>query len=128
MIAPDGSPEYQMTSDELVREADERGDSLAKALAYIVDEFPTSAEQEKEDENNRVQAEYEGARDLWEKIEDGLLAVKALLDTATDEALVDMGMSDREVHNMRRDFADALETEPVDPFAPAAAKPVSKAA
>lgn len=128
MIAPDGSPEYQMTSDELVREADERGDSLAKALAYIVDEFPTSAEQEKEDENNRVQAEYEGARDLWEKIEDGLLAVKALLDTATDEALVDMGMSDREVHNMRRDFADALAAEPVDPFALAAAKPVSKAA
>lgn len=128
MIAPDGSPEYQMTPEELVREADERGDSLAKALAYIVDEFPTSAEQEKEDENNRVQAEYEGARDLWEKIEDGLLAVKALLDTATDEALVDMGMSDREVHNMRRDFADALEAEPVDPFAQAAAKPVSKAA
>lgn len=128
MIAPDGSPEYQMTPEELVREAEERGDSLAKALAYIVDEFPTSAEQEKEDENNRVQAEYEGARDLWEKIEDGLLAVKALLDTATDEALVDMGMSDREVHNMRRDFAEALKAEPVDPFAPAAAKPVSKAA
>lgn len=128
MIAPDGSPEYQMTPEELVREADERGDSLAKALAYIVDEFPTSAEQEKEDENNRVQAEYEGARDLWEKIEDGLLAVKALLDTATDEALVDMGMSDREVRNMRRDFADALEAEPVDPFAKADAKPVSKAA
>lgn len=128
MIAPDGSREYQLTPEELVREAEERGDSLAKALAYIVDEFPTSAEQEKEDDNNRVQAEYEGARDLWEKIEDGLLAVKALLDTATDEALVDMGMSDREVHNMRRDFADALEAEPVDPFAAAAAKPVSKAA
>lgn len=128
MIAPDGSPEYQMTPEELVREAEERGDSLAKALAYIVDEFPTSAEQEKEDENNRVQAEYEGARDLWEKIEDGLLAVRDLLDTATDEALVDMGMSDREVRNMRRDFAYALEAEPVDPFAPVAAKPESRAA
>ena len=128
MIAPDGSPEYQMTPEELVREADERGDSLAKALAYIVDEFPTSAEQEKEDENNRVQAEYEGARDLWEKVEDGLLAVKALLDTVTDDLLVDMGMTAYEVRELRREVKSALEAEPVDPFAPAAAKPVSKAA
>ena len=128
MIAPDGSPEYQMTPEELVREADERGDSLAKALAYIVDEFPTSAEQEKEDENNRVQAEYEGARDLWEKVEDGLLAVKALLDTVTDDLLVDMGMTAYEVRELRREVKSALEAEPVDPFAPVAAKPESKAA
>lgn len=128
MIAPDGSPEYQMTSDELVREADERGDSLSKALAYIVDEFPTSAEQEKEDENNRVQAEYEGARDLWEKIEEALQAVSALLHVVVDEALVDMGMTAYEVSELRREVKSALEAEPVDPFALAAAKPVSKAA
>lgn len=124
MIAQNGSRESQMTPEELVREAEERGDDLALALASLVDEYPTGAEREKEEENNRVQSEYEGARGLWEKIEDGLLAVKALLDTATDEDLINMGMSDGEVSDLRRDFAEALKAEPVDPSAP----PVKKAA
>lgn len=120
MIAPDGSHEYQLTPEELVREAEERGDSLAKALAYIVDEYPTEKEREEELEAIAKQASLDGAKDLWVEIEDAIDSATCALSLISDDVLIDAGMTHWEVNDLRKLLIAAKKAEPVEPAKKAA--------